>query len=61
MEKKYGPQKKYQEKHKVKTYLLVLFDTEQDIVDHLAKAPNVSGYIKALIRADLERRKILKG
>lgn len=29
--------------------------TEKDIYDHLEKCTNVNGYIKALIRADLER------
>ena len=29
--------------------------TEKDIYDHLEKCANVNGYIKALIKADIER------
>lgn len=31
--------------------------TDQDILDHLATVPNRQGYIKDLIRKDMERRK----
>lgn len=28
---------------------------ERDLLEHLEKQPNMSGYIKSLIRADMER------
>ena len=32
----------------------MMINTEQDIIDWLEKQPNKAGYIKALIRADME-------
>lgn len=40
---------------KVKAICLKLYPTESDIAEWLAAKGNVSGYIKALIRADMER------
>ena len=34
--------------------------TDADILDHLASLPNKQGYIKSLIRADLEKQKATK-
>ena len=31
--------------------------TDADILEHLAKQPNRQGYIKALIRADIDKQK----
>ena len=32
-----------------------LYGTDQDIIDHLAKLDAIPSYIKALIRADIEK------
>ena len=56
-ERKETPQDRYAKKYK-KTYLLPCFTTtEQDIIDKLESVPNKSGYIKALIRADIAKKK----
>jgi len=56
-ERKETPQDRYAKKYK-KTYLLPCFTTtEQDIIDKLESVPNKSGYIKALIRADIAKNK----
>ena len=57
MDRKETPQERYAKKYK-KTYLLPCFTTtEQDIIDKLESVPNKSGYIKALIRADIAKNK----
>lgn len=56
-EKKQTPQDRYATKYK-KQYLLPCFtSTEQDIIDKLESEPNKAGYIKRLIRADIEASK----
>lgn len=45
--------KKYRDKGKRLT--LDFYPSEADLIAHIEKQPNKQGYIKALIRADLER------
>lgn len=42
---------------KVKTVSLKFYPTEADLVEWMAAKGNVSGYIKRLIREDMERGK----
>ena len=60
MTDKYAPQKRYHAKHRAKVYTLACFSpSEQDIIVKLESMPNKSGYIKALIRADIAKGKTL--
>lgn len=46
------------EKESTKRYTLkIMCNTEQDIIDKLESEPNKNGYIKRLIREDIERSK----
>ena len=45
--------KKY--KQKVKRITVDFHPTEIDLYEHIAQQPNKQGYIKALIRADIEK------
>lgn len=49
------PQDKWQAKNVTRYVVKVAKKTEADIIDQLEKQPNKSGYIKALIRADIEK------
>lgn len=53
----YANQKRYHETHPSKTYGLRVFLHETDIIEQLEGQTNKSGYIKSLIRADIERQK----
>lgn len=54
-EKKLTAKARY-DKAKTKMYgVKVVIPTERDIYDKLENTPNKSGYIKALIKADLEK------
>lgn len=49
------PQARY-DKAKTKMYgVKVVIPTERDVYEKLEQTPNKSGYIKALIRADIEK------
>ena len=54
-EDKYKAQKKYAAKYKVQIKIDCFKSTEQDILDKLDSVPNKAGYIKSLIRADIEK------
>ncbi len=54
---KYAPQKRYADKYKKQYSLQCFTSTEQDIIDKLESVTNKAGYIKALIRADIEASK----
>lgn len=55
---KYSRQRRYHETHGTKNYSLQMMrHTEQDLIDWLEAQPNKSGYIKRLIREDMERQK----
>ena len=46
-------QRRYDETHTKGVYLKLNLETDADILEHLEKQENVQGYIKALIREDL--------
>ena len=48
--------KKYM-KEKTHPMTMRFYPTEEDLWQHLQKQPNKQGYIKALIRADMMKRK----
>lgn len=51
--------KKYKQKTSKKMTWEFNRNTEADLLEHLEQQPNKAGYIKSLIRADMERQKIL--
>jgi len=51
--KKETPQDRYHKKYKRTHILAVYTNTEQDIQDKLESVPNKTGYIKKLIRHDI--------
>lgn len=51
----YKPQEKYDAENTKRYTLKVNTKTEQDIIGKLASVPNKQGYIKQLIRADLNK------
>ena len=56
-ERKQTPQDRYAAKYKKQYSLPCFTTTEQDIIDKLESMPNEAGYIKRLIRADIEASK----
>ena len=55
------PQERYAKKFK-KQYSLPCFkSTEMDIIEKLESVPNKAGYIKSLIRKDIEENKEKQG
>lgn len=56
-ERKQTPQERYAAKYKKRYSLDCFTTTEQDIIDKLDSVPNKAGYIKQLIRADIEASK----
>lgn len=47
---------KYQ-KEKTNLFQIRFYPADSDIYEHLCEQPNKAGYIKQLIRADMERNK----
>lgn len=56
-ERKMTPQERYASKYKKRYSLDCFTSTEQDIIEKLDSVPNRAGYIKKLIRADIEASK----
>lgn len=56
-ERKMTPQDRYAKKYKKQYKIDCITRTEQDIIDKLESVPNRAGYIKQLIRADIEASK----
>ena len=55
-EKKYNPQKRYIEKT-IRRYTVNLNrNTDKDLIEYLDQLDNVQGYIKELIRANVEKK-----
>ena len=55
-DKRHTPQGRYAAKA-IRRYVINLNrNTDPDILDHLEKLATVQGYVKALIRSDLERK-----
>lgn len=58
MEKrKKTPQERYAIKNKKQFKIDCIKTTEMDIIEKLESMPNKAGYIKSLIRADIEKNK----
>lgn len=55
MPKTQTPQDRYHKAHTVSLTIRLMKNTEQDILEKLDSVPNKAGYIKRLIRADLEK------
>lgn len=53
--RKETPQERYDRKNRVAVILKLNKKTDCDILEKLAAVPNKQGYIKQLIRADLEK------
>lgn len=45
-------------REKVKQVGISFFPTEAELYDHLKAQPNMSGYVKGLIRADMESKRM---
>ena len=56
-EKKMTPQQRYAAKYKKQFKIDCFTSTEQDIINKLESVPNKAGYIKSLIRKDIENEK----
>lgn len=54
-ERKLTPQEIYAKKYKKQYKIDCITRTEQDIIEKLESVSNKAGYIKELIRADIER------
>lgn len=52
--------KKYKEKNKpnIKRFTVDFYPPDHDLFDHIKQQPNQTGYVRELIRADVERGKI---
>lgn len=55
MGKRERPQDKYNREKTIVFSVRFMRNTEQDIIAKLDSVPNKAGYIKALIRADIEK------
>ena len=54
---KYKAQERYDAKNTRQIRLKLNLTTDKDILEHLNKVGNKQGYIKGLIRADMENKK----
>lgn len=52
---KYAAQAKYNAKTRYRVAVNLNTNTDQDIIQHVEKLDNVQGYIKGLIRKDMEQ------
>ena len=50
---KYKPQERYDKRNTRQIRLKLNLTTDKDILDHLSKVGNMQGYIKELIREDM--------
>lgn len=57
MVKKETPQDRYHKAHTISIAIRIGKETEADIIQKLDSVPNKAGYIKSLIRADIEKDK----
>lgn len=55
IERKETPQERYDRTHRVSVMLKLNKGTDADILGKLASEPNKQGYIKDLIRADIQK------
>ena len=49
------PQQRYQRKNTKNMTINFVMSTEADLYDHVQKQPNKQGYVKGLIRKDMEQ------
>ena len=56
-QKQYERQHDWNKRNTTGVYLQFMKNTEADLLAHLQAQPNKSGYIKSLIRADMEKHK----
>lgn len=56
-ERKQTPQERYAAKYKKQFKIDCFTSTEMDIIEKLESVPNKAGYIKSLIRKDIEENK----
>lgn len=54
---KYAAQARYNDKTRIRVPFNLNTNTDQDIISHFEKLDNVNGYLKRLIREDMERNK----
>lgn len=54
-ERKITPQDRYNKEKTITMNIRFMKNTEQALIDHLAAQPNKAGYIKQLIRADMQK------
>lgn len=55
-EKKLSPQARFERDKCTRVAIKLVNSTDADIIAHLESLPNKQGYIKALIRADINRK-----
>lgn len=60
-ERKQTPQERYAAKYKKQFKIDCFTSTEMDIIEKLESVPNKAGYIKSLIRKDIEENKEKQG
>ena len=53
---KYSAQARYNERTRKRIPFNLNINTDQDILDHLKSIKNVQGYIKRLIRDDMQKK-----
>jgi len=53
--RKETPQERWQKSHVKRYGIAVMLDTERDIIQRLDSVPNKAGYIKQLIRDDINK------
>ena len=53
----YASQERYHKEHTISVAIRLMKNTEKDIIEQLEKQSNKAGYIKRLIREDIERSK----
>lgn len=56
-QKQYERQAKWDQANTIRFLVKFVKTTEADLIEHLNQQPNKSGYIKSLIRADMEKHK----
>ena len=56
-QKQYARQNAWSKEHSERLQVRLLHSSDADILEYLETKENKSGYIKSLIRADMERKK----
>lgn len=53
-ERKQTPQERWDKENKKRFNLVLIKSTESDIIEHLEKQSNKNGYVKGLIKKDMQ-------